>query len=115
MLSIKPIHTELSGAMLVRVYKNRSQLGAAAGREAAAAIRALLASKAQVRIVFAAAPSQNEFLAELAAAPDLDWSRITAFHMDEYIGLLKQALRRASAASSGRRCLARYGRERSII
>lgn len=87
MLNIKPIHTELSGAMLVRVYKNRSQLGAAAGREAAAAIRALLASKAQVRIVFAAAPSQNEFLAELAAAPDLDWSRITAFHMDEYIGL----------------------------
>lgn len=73
--------------MLVRVYQNRAQLGAAAGLEAAGAIRALLASKAQVRIIFAAAPSQNEFLAELAAAKDLDWSRITAFHMDEYTGL----------------------------
>lgn len=87
MLTIKPIHTELAGTMLVRVYENRAQLGAAAGREAAGAIRALLASKAQVRIIFAAAPSQNEFLAELAAAQDLDWSRITAFHMDEYTGL----------------------------
>lgn len=87
MLKVTPIHTEMAGSMLVRVFENRRMLGEAAGREAAAAIRALLASKTTVRIIFAAAPSQNEFLAELAAAKDLDWSRITAFHMDEYLGL----------------------------
>lgn len=87
MLKVTPIHTEMAGSMLVRVFENRQLLGSAAGREAAAAIRALLASKTFVRIIFAAAPSQNEFLAELAAAKDLDWSRITAFHMDEYLGL----------------------------
>jgi glucosamine-6-phosphate deaminase len=87
MLKVKPILTEMADSMLVRVFESRSKLGEAAGLEAAAAIRALLASKAAVRIIFAAAPSQNEFLAALAAAKDLDWSRITAFHMDEYIGL----------------------------
>jgi len=82
-----PIHTEMVGLMLVRVYENRQKLGEAAGLEAATAIKALLASKDKVRIIFAAAPSQNEFLETLSAAPDIDWSRITAFHMDEYIGL----------------------------
>lgn len=37
--------------------------------------------------MFAAAPSQNETLAALTMDPDIDWGRIHAFHMDEYIGL----------------------------
>jgi len=44
-----------------------------------------------VHIVFAAAPSQNEFLQALRQAP-VDWSRVRAFHMDEYIGLAKEAV-----------------------
>jgi len=38
-------------------------------------------------MVFAAAPSQTEMLAELCDTPSIDWGRVTAFHMDEYIGL----------------------------
>ena len=38
-------------------------------------------------VVFAAAPSQNEFLAGLVADPSIDWSRVVGFHMDEYLGL----------------------------
>lgn len=38
-------------------------------------------------MIFAAAPSQNEFLETLTAAEGIDWSRVVAFHMDEYIGL----------------------------
>ncbi len=37
--------------------------------------------------MFAAAPSQNEFLAGLIANHDIDWTRIVAFHMDEYLGM----------------------------
>lgn len=37
-------------------------------------------------MVFAAAPSQNEFLKSLTQEK-IDWQRITAFHMDEYLGL----------------------------
>jgi glucosamine-6-phosphate deaminase len=62
-------------------------MGAAAAADIAAELRRLLAAKRDVRMVFAAAPSQSETLAALVAAPGIDWSRVTAFHMDEYIGL----------------------------
>lgn len=45
-------------------------------------------------MIFAAAPSQNEFLASLIDEPGLDWSRVTAFHMDEYLGLPADAPQR---------------------
>ena len=31
--------------------------------------------------------SQFEFLDELTSAPDIDWSRVELFHLDEYVGL----------------------------
>jgi glucosamine-6-phosphate deaminase len=69
-------------------------MGRAAGNDAAAKVREVLAAKGGVRMIFAAAPSQNETLATLAAAPGIDWSRVTAFHMDEYIGLAEEAPQR---------------------
>lgn len=80
--------------LTVRIYENRAQLGANAATMAAAALRQLLAEKDIVNIIFAAAPSQNEFLATLAAERDIDWQRVRAFHMDEYIGLSPEAPQR---------------------
>jgi len=62
-------------------------MGAAAARAVAQELKQRLARQDRVRMVFAAAPSQLEFLAALVAQTDIDWSRVTAFHMDEYIGL----------------------------
>jgi len=62
-------------------------MGAAAAADIAAALAGRLAGQAGVRMVFAAAPSQADMLAALRAMPGIDWSRVTAFHMDEYIGL----------------------------
>lgn len=84
---LKPTVRRRVERLTLEVYANRQDMGVAAGREAAAAIRAVLARQAHCRVVFAAAPSQNEFLAELSVAPDIDWARVTAFHMDEYVGL----------------------------
>ncbi|HEV3326166.1 MAG TPA: glucosamine-6-phosphate deaminase [Puia sp.] len=70
----------------VQVYADRALMGAAAALAAADTIRNLLSTQAVVNIIFAAAPSQNEFLAALSEQP-VDWQRINAFHMDEYIGL----------------------------
>ena len=78
----------------VRIYANRQDLGRAAGLEAAERIRQLLAVQRQVTIVFAAAPSQNEFLETLSASPGIDWARVTALHMDEYVGLAVDAPQR---------------------
>jgi len=76
-----------AGLLTVKVMETRAQSGKLAGDEAAKKIRELLAQKDTVNIIFAAAPSQNETLAALIAAEGIDWSRINAFHMDEYAGL----------------------------
>ncbi len=70
----------------VDVYADRTQMGAAAARKTTDIIRGLLSSQPVVNMIFAAAPSQNEFLASLSEQP-IEWERINAFHMDEYIGL----------------------------
>lgn len=71
----------------VLIFKNRTELGQAAGWNAAEAIKKAVSCKGEANVMFAAAPSQNEMLETLCADPDIDWSKVHAFHMDEYIGL----------------------------
>ena len=74
-------------ALSVQLLSSRAELGRTAGRDIADAIRKAVADQGTARVVFAAAPSQSETLESLQAAPDVDWSRVDAFHMDEYVGL----------------------------
>jgi len=74
----------------VRLYEDRAASGSDAARCVVEKVRELLAVQPQVNIIFAAAPSQNEFLQVFREAP-LEWDRINAFHMDEYIGLKENA------------------------
>ncbi|MFR5757839.1 MAG: hypothetical protein ACLUE2_05295 [Bacteroides cellulosilyticus] len=53
----------------------------------------IIKRKEEINILFAAAPSQNEFLAALQKYA-LPWNRIHALHMDEYIGLQADAPQR---------------------
>ena len=77
----------MAGKHPVRIYDTRRNMGEAAAADVAACIRELLAVKQEIYMIFAAAPSQNEFLAALAATPGIEWNRIHALHMDEYVGL----------------------------
>ena len=70
----------------IRLFRNASCEGAAAA-EVAAKIVELLGKKEEVNMIFAAAPSQEAFLNSLIADSRIDWTRINAFHMDEYIGV----------------------------
>ncbi len=81
-------------SLLARSFPSRGAMGEAAAADIAVALRARLAEQPSVRMIFAAAPSQQEVLEELVAAPDIDWSRVTAFHMDEYVGLAPAAPQR---------------------
>ncbi len=74
-------------ALTVGIYDSRSEMGAAAARDAADAVRKVLSGKEFCHMIFAAAPSQNEVLASLAADKTIPWERVRAFHMDEYVGL----------------------------
>jgi glucosamine-6-phosphate deaminase len=74
----------------IKIFESRDELGAAAAETLTEKIKELLKSREYINIIFASAPSQNEFLAELNKK-DIEWGRINAFHMDEYVGLDKDA------------------------
>ena len=71
----------------VFVYENRALAGRAAAQGIVEAIRSRQLAHGSAKVIFAAAPSQDEFLAGLGAADEIDWTRVVAFHMDEYLGI----------------------------
>ena len=75
----------------VNIYETRVEMGKAAAADIAACILSLLEKKETVNMIFAAAPSQNEVLAQLASDTRIPWNKVNAFHMDEYIGLSSDA------------------------
>ena len=75
----------------VEIYDTRAEMGNAAARDIKAKIAQLLAEKREINMIFAAAPSQNEVLAALADDGQIEWNRVNAYHMDEYIGLSADA------------------------
>ena len=77
--------------LTVRILDSREAMGEAAAKDIHDRILALLTEKETINMIFAAAPSQNEALSALVKYDDIDWSRINAFHMDEYIGLTDES------------------------
>jgi glucosamine-6-phosphate deaminase len=84
----------------VHVEESRIALGRRAAEDIARELRERLRAQQQaegrVRMIFAAAPSQGEMLKALVQEKDIDWSRVTAFHMDEYLDLAPDAPQRFS-------------------
>lgn len=77
--------------LAVQVHNSREEMGAIAALGVANRIKNILNVKEEGNIIFAAAPSQNEFISSLLTIPDVEWNRINAFHMDEYIGIDPEA------------------------
>lgn len=86
-------NSSLNGPV-IHVAESRLAMGDQAAAGIGNEIRACLRKQAGVRMVFAAAPSQSEMLAGLCREEDIDWTRVTAFHMDEYLGLASGSPRR---------------------
>ena len=74
----------------VKILPNRTKMGDVAAADIVAVMKEILAKKDEINVIFAAAPSQNDVLKALVES-DVEWNRINAFHMDEYIGLEKTA------------------------
>jgi glucosamine-6-phosphate deaminase len=79
--------SKLYDTLQVNVFPSRDEMGAAAANHVATIMRELHSHQEYVRVVFASAPSQNEFLECLTNIKGIEWSRVIGFHMDEYIGL----------------------------
>jgi len=71
----------------VNVLPNRQEMGKIAAQDVAGAMKRFIREKGRVNVVFAAAPSQDEFLAHLVKDRRIDWSRVTCFHLDDYVDL----------------------------
>ena len=69
------------------IYKTKDEMAAAAATEAAETIIEAIGSKGQANIILATGTSQIDMLINLTAAAGIDWSKVTMFHLDEYIGL----------------------------
>ena len=70
--------------LTVEIYENRTLMGEAAARDIKAKIAELLKEKAEINMIFAAAPSQNDVLQSLVEDKEIEWNRVNAYHMDEY-------------------------------
>jgi glucosamine-6-phosphate deaminase len=73
--------------MLLRLFQDKVSLGQAAAEQAAVAIRRTVADRGRARIIAATGASQLEFLNALTKMPGIDWPKVEAFHLDEYVGL----------------------------
>ena len=71
----------------INVLSNNATTGIAAGKAVEDCIVKLQKTKKKIRIIFAAAPSQDSMLDYLSQSKLIEWNKIEAFHMDEYIGL----------------------------
>jgi glucosamine-6-phosphate deaminase len=75
--------------LTVRVYEAVDALAAAAARDVAALLRGAIDDRGHANLMLATGTSQLAFLARLVdgAGGEIDWSRVTGCHMDEYVGL----------------------------
>lgn len=79
--------TFVKDKLKIIAFSTRDEMGKRAASDIAETIKDLLKKKSIINIIFAAAPSQQDCLLYLTADKSIDWTRINAFHMDEYIGL----------------------------
>lgn len=73
--------------MKIIVSSDKQELGRRAAARTAELIRDAIAERGAANIIVATGASQFETLAALVEAPDIDWGRVTAFHLDEYVGM----------------------------
>jgi glucosamine-6-phosphate deaminase len=71
----------------IRIGSTKEATSACAAAEAAEALREAIRERGEARLILATGASQFSLLEALVAAPDVDWSRVTMFHLDEYIGM----------------------------
>ncbi|QDT07885.1 Glucosamine-6-phosphate deaminase 1 [Rubripirellula lacrimiformis] len=90
--------------MRIILATNRDTMGSWVAAQAAADLRSAIDRDGQAGLIVATGASQFEVLANLVKQPDIDWSKVHGFHLDEYVGL----------ASDHPASFCRYLRERFV-
>lgn len=73
--------------MQFQVFDDKNKMGQQAAADAADAIRNAIETRGQANIIVATGASQFQTLEHLVKQPGIAWDRVTAFHLDEYVGI----------------------------
>ena len=87
----EPIYTKQYDKLQVNVFDTAEAMGNAAALAIADDMKRIIREKGSLRMMFAAAPSQDTTLKALLAIEDIPWNKVNAFHMDEYLGISEEA------------------------
>ncbi len=87
MSPIEPIKTTQYDELPVAVYESNEAMGRAAALDARKVINQAIAEKGEANIIIATGNSQLTFLEALRSLEGIGWSKVTVFHMDEYLGI----------------------------
>ena len=71
--------------MHIKRFEDKQQMAKIAAEEAASILRDAIQKNGKARIIAATGAAQFAFLEVLTSLPDIDWSRVEMFHLDEYI------------------------------
>ena len=85
--------------MKIEVFPDKKALANAASAKTAAKLRDCIQQTGWARIIAATGAAQFEFLEMLTRTPQIDWSRVEMFHLDEYIGIPAETFPRATSQS----------------
>ena len=87
MMALAGVHEFGVDALTVRVHPDEPALATEAADLAAAQLKSALARQRNAAVILASGNSQLRFLDKLFVRPGIDWSKVTFFHMDEYLGI----------------------------
>jgi glucosamine-6-phosphate deaminase len=73
--------------MDVKIMSDKVLMGKTAAAAGAAIVREAIAQRGSANIIVATGASQFEMFENLVREPDINWSKVTGFHLDEYVGL----------------------------
>ncbi|HRW06342.1 MAG TPA: glucosamine-6-phosphate deaminase [Caldilineaceae bacterium] len=83
----QPIETRQYDSLPVAIYDSNDAMGRAAALAARIILQEALAARGHANVILATGNSQLTFLHALRDLDGIDWSKITVFHMDEYLGI----------------------------
>lgn len=83
----EPIKTFTVDSLPVRIYASQPDMAADAALEVRNYLQSVITAKGSAAAILATGNSQIKFLDEVIRLGGVDWSKVTLFHMDEYLGI----------------------------
>src|SRR5437870_4632598 len=83
----QPLKVFTVDALPVRIYRSQAEMAGDVAQTAHHYLRDRVGEQGAAAVILATGNSQIQFLEALIALGGIDWSKITLFHMDEYLGI----------------------------